>query len=1006
MWSALLVGLAWSGSWEIERDRHWTGRLLDVHGQRVLTTEGLWVDGVRDEAYRPRPGSPARLIADGVATTEQGRLCTWSGDWEPCVGEDDGGVFPHERSWAGGLNGAVFERVDGTWVQRPDILERRLESHVLGIGQLSDGTVIVAPSSGTWRHRAPGGTFEEIPGIPLDRTPDRWQICDGPIAVAGGAWRFDNGAWTELFPVETGLRDCGGGFVGGQGGRIWTSEGIEVPTNTSEPVIGLDTDVAWTANHRLVPTDRATVFRDEGAPRGVADPGPTEYAWAVHADPDAWTDLLITRRGGGLRVLRNREGSFDDATLGSGLEGERWERPVLTECDLDRDGRHDLLVATGHGLRWFRGHDTGWEDVSDRGLDADLEAPVVDLDCVDLDSDGDLDVYVTHASGPGDRQVWPNTVLQNTGWGQLKRVDPAHRGLGASQTWTYAALFTDWTGDATPEAVILGSWASGPLIYERTKDGRWAPLPSVDGSYGHFVQAVPIEGGIAVAAEDHVRILRPRVQTPGPKALGRIHRAWTGAQPGMVATDIDRDGDEDLLLPGSDGLLWLDAPTFEPVDAVPETGPIQTIVPLDADRDGDLDAFLPRVDGADGLAINAAEGPGAHPAAALPVRSGLGRRLAWLRWNESVPRLLAVGLALLIAMGWARRRTLVLGSVLGAGVLAVVFAATELALGESTAAVRWIGGLVGIPLLGLFARADLELTRSIRATRLAGYRIDGTLGSGGMGTVHLARSGSTTVALKVLHPTLADDPSARARFRREAELAATFQHPNIVKVLASGECRVFQGDTPRSTLYLAMEYVDGDALRSRLFKGPLSVGTACRLTLDLLDALALLHEGGVVHRDIKPENLLLDRKGTLKLADFGIAHGKASQALTQTGHVLGTLAYMAPEQARGIPVDARADLYSVGVLLYEMIAGRLPFDADDGVDLVYQLLTLEPEPLDGVPDGLNEAILRCLAKLPDGRWNSARDLSEALAPFADDPTKLQHTTARTTAAQTLEATRD
>ena len=201
------------------------------------------------------------------------------------------------------------------------------------------------------------------------------------------------------------------------------------------------------------------------------------------------------------------------------------------------------------------------------------------------------------------------------------------------------------------------------------------------------------------------------------------------------------------------------------------------------------------------------------------------------------------------------------------------------------------------------------------------YAVERTLGRGGMATVYLAHDTvlGRPVALKVLAEHLADDESFRARFLREARLAARIAHPNVVQVYDAG------GD--EAGLFIAMEYVDGESLAEELARrGRLSAGEVVDLGRQLAAALAAAHAAGLVHRDVKPPNVLRSRDGTVKLGDFGIAHSHDSTALTAHGSVLGTAAYLSPEQARAEPVTGAADLYALGVVLYEALTGRWPHE--------------------------------------------------------------------------------
>jgi serine/threonine-protein kinase len=267
-------------------------------------------------------------------------------------------------------------------------------------------------------------------------------------------------------------------------------------------------------------------------------------------------------------------------------------------------------------------------------------------------------------------------------------------------------------------------------------------------------------------------------------------------------------------------------------------------------------------------------------------------------------------------------------------------------------------------------------TALTEGTPVGHYQILDKIGAGGMGEVYLARDATLNrkVALKFLPTHLAQDPEVRARFTREAQAAAGLDHPNIVTVHEVGE---FQGRP-----YFAMQYVKGQTLRHVARREPLPLGKIPGLAAQIADGLARAHEAGLIHRDIKSANIILDTDQRPRILDFGLAAVPGGEMLTQVGTTLGTAAYMSPEQARGRQVDHRSDLFSLGVVLYELIAGRLPFE-DENINVVLnRIATEEPEPLarykTGVPADLQRIVTRCMAKDPAERYQSAADLAADL----------------------------
>jgi len=263
------------------------------------------------------------------------------------------------------------------------------------------------------------------------------------------------------------------------------------------------------------------------------------------------------------------------------------------------------------------------------------------------------------------------------------------------------------------------------------------------------------------------------------------------------------------------------------------------------------------------------------------------------------------------------------------------------------------------------------------------YALSEKLGSGGMADVYLARDEALgrLVAVKVLKSALAADAQLVERFRIEAHAAAQLNHPNIVAVYDRG----LAGGAP----FIAMEYVRGESLKERLRRdGALAPGDAVRIALQVLSALAAAHACDIVHRDITPYNVLLDERGQVKVADFGIARMGAS-ALTRTGAMLGTSSYLSPEQAQGKPADGRSDLYSLGVVLYEMLTGQVPFRGETDLAVAMQHVSAAPpNPRSlaaGVSEPLAAVVMKALSKDPRDRFQSTAEFSAALRAAGGAP---------------------
>lgn len=266
------------------------------------------------------------------------------------------------------------------------------------------------------------------------------------------------------------------------------------------------------------------------------------------------------------------------------------------------------------------------------------------------------------------------------------------------------------------------------------------------------------------------------------------------------------------------------------------------------------------------------------------------------------------------------------------------------------------------------------------------YRLTRVLGRGGMATVFLADDHKLerSVAVKLLHTDLARQPAFRMRFRQEAQAAARLAHPNVVRVFDAGES-ADPHDPDAVWPFLVMEAIDGELLSDRIAAGPVPIDEALRIEQQLLGALQYAHSAGIVHRDIKPSNIMLTRDGDVKVMDFGIARAvdEVADAVSRTTTILGTAAYFSPEQARGEGVDERSDVYSAGVVLFELLTGRVPFTDASPVRVAYQHLS-EPAPapsqfVPSIPADLDAVVLRALTKNKLERYRSAEDFSSALA---------------------------
>ena len=252
------------------------------------------------------------------------------------------------------------------------------------------------------------------------------------------------------------------------------------------------------------------------------------------------------------------------------------------------------------------------------------------------------------------------------------------------------------------------------------------------------------------------------------------------------------------------------------------------------------------------------------------------------------------------------------------------------------------------------------------------YRITDKIGEGGMGVVYKAEDTKLhrTVALKFLRPDAVAGEELKARFLHEAEAAAALDHPNI--------CTVHEIDEADGRTFLVMAFVEGRSLSEKLAERPLPLNEALDIAIQVADGLHAAHKKGIVHRDIKSANIMVDAEGRAKIMDFGLAHLTGHTKITQEGTTLGTPAYMSPEQVRGEVTDQRTDIWSLGVVLYEMITGRLPFRGDRTEAVSHSILYEEAEPLTAlrtdVPIELDRAVGKMLAKKPAERFQHVDEL--------------------------------
>jgi serine/threonine protein kinase/dienelactone hydrolase len=270
----------------------------------------------------------------------------------------------------------------------------------------------------------------------------------------------------------------------------------------------------------------------------------------------------------------------------------------------------------------------------------------------------------------------------------------------------------------------------------------------------------------------------------------------------------------------------------------------------------------------------------------------------------------------------------------------------------------------------------------VPGTELAGkYKIIDVVGKGGMGIVYKAEDTKLkrNVALKFMPPELTKDKEAKDRFVIEAQAAAALSHPNI--------CTIHEINEEEGKSFIAMEYVEGQSLRNKIDRGPIEIGEAVDIAIQVAEGMEQAHKKGIVHRDIKSANIMVTDEGQAKIMDFGLAKVKGGTLLTREGTTLGTVAYMSPEQARGEEVDQRTDIWSLGIVLYEMLSGQLPFMGDREASILYSVVHEEAKPVSAwnpnIPSEIQQIINCALKKKPEARYQSAVDLLKDLQKYKD-----------------------
>jgi hypothetical protein len=675
--------------------------------------------------------------------------------------------------------------------------------------------------------------------------------------------------------------------------------------------------------------------------------GGASLAWSDSAlsadlDGDGRTDLMtVNKWGEGNAFFRQAEdGTWINATKSSGLAGAFQEGAGAAAADVNGDGALDVLVVTAPPFgpsRLYgndgRGH---FRDVTSASGLADAFALATSAVFADMDLDADLDLVVCNAQPRNPASLTSPTpvvrLLLNDGRGSFTDVT-TKTGVGLEAT---DVLVEDFDDDGDLDIYFVRHQEANRLLVNQAPPGGWLKV----------APRSPPPNRAALGA-------RVAVYGPGGALLGVRETSWRSPTAHFGLGDAERVSVE-VRFPGGRIARREGITRGQTIEVAELSSPL--LWASDA-------AFL------------------------------IKHRFAWMNLMREGTKLAAAlaGALFLWRLGprLGGRRLLPRARV--AAALLFLYGALEIAF-MPLAPVSFAAD--ALPLSTFFALSlslflfDRAWTRRVEARFVGQYEILTGLGQGGMGIVYKARdralAAGQVVALKVLRPERVADPASLRRFVREAELGARLDHPGIVRVLGSGECRILVGRTWHTTAYLAMEHIDGISLAARLSEGgPLPLARAIEIVRDAAEALASAHAAGVLHRDIKPDNVLLSRDGAVKIVDFGIAAVARSAERTDAGLLVGTLAYLPPERVEGRPEDARGDLYALGAMLYEAVCGRRPFDGiGDTAALLRAIVSEEPAPpsslREGISPRLSALIMALLAKDPARRPGSAREVVEAL----------------------------
>lgn len=970
-----------------------TGWACGQRGALWRLADGAWTRAPSPFAWAP--GAPQAehycvsidLAAedDGLMITGDGRGARWDGRaWREIADPPGQAVhfFRHGRGLAYGED-ALLRYTAGGWVRlaprceaaTADALIRRglVVDHAGVLGVTRD--LVVDLGAAAWTCRPSG----------LD-------VGIRAVAAAGGAlWVLsDDGVHREASARVVTFVDAAGDSL---------PRGLQYPL-----VVDLDLDGDL----------------DVIAARGDADVLPSTVA--AHGTPALWRNLgggAFSRVAGlpavDLRVLPRQiaVGDLDgDADLDIVTcdvhgrvqtwrrDGERYSesgawlavgRDELHLADFEGDGDLDVMIG-GHALR---------NDGVGGFVDLELPPALAGSTGPWFDGDGDGDADVV-----GLRWRDPAVFLRNAGDGRFDEH--------ALPVIAEAGAVADLDLDGAPEFLAQRLHYYHLALPLRRCDVRGPPRCD-EADQGTTPAGVLADLDADGRLDIIVGSLRVDEQPPrsGEVHLGRADGGFTdvthasGLRPRATAFDADGDGDRDVYTVAGGLALQRGAPDtwlrVHPRQAASDRLASGAWVVV-RDGDGRIVASGAAEAGAVALGLPDADaryavtvrfpGGASRTVADVPARvdlvvddvdglaGGLARARLWATgtWRRLAPvrDVAAPLLALTLALALARPRPRLRPWLPTFAGLALV--GLPLWLGVTVrgpAALAWLLAPLDLVAAALLTAALAAAASARGRVRVGPFRLRERLGAGAAATVWRAERGGQDLALKLYDADVMASADARERFFREARIGAEIQHPNLVQIVDAGRL-----DDDRC--YLVMKLIDGAALAARVAAGPrLAVADVLRVGVDVAGALAALHAAGVVHRDVKPANIVLRRDGRAVLTDLGLARGALFRTVTRLDAAVGTLAYMSPEQAIGRPLDGRADVWSLGVVLYELLADRRPFSGQHEMELIYLLCNVDPPDLRAldptIPAELAAIVMRCLAREPEARHADAAALEAALA---------------------------